>query len=196
MGTNSNSLYYRLLRIGIHSGVSTIDNTGHFEYTHNVSKSASQYLTVLNFINNSNKSSDLFKKMIIIFEKIVNNSYENEDALIAGRFINSYPLNELMLLIFPKIVNEIDNIINGMTADELKEFINNFKMEYSSDENTNILIAYLNYLLDEKIAYEECMRFVRSPEEKAASRYDHEVNISLNNAARFHAFKSASKVRM
>ena len=39
-----------------------------------------------------------------------------------------------------------------MTADELKLFINNFKMKSDNDENVDVLIDYLGYYSDEKRA--------------------------------------------
>ena len=191
-----NGLNNSLLCLGVLSGTTIIDNIGHFKYIHGVEESASQYLTVLNFINSYDKSNDLFTEMIIIFEKIINDSYESEDIVKVGRFINSYPLNRLVSNFFPKEVNEIDNIISDMTADELKLFINDFKMQSDNDENVEVLIAYLSYYLDEKRAYEQRMRYVPSTEEKAASRFDCQINMRLNNEARFHAIKRASSVRM
>lgn len=61
MGFND-TLYYRLLNAGMEaiSGTSIIDNTGRFKYMHNVIESASQYLTILTFIDNYDKSNDLY----------------------------------------------------------------------------------------------------------------------------------------
>ena len=37
-----------------------------------------------------------------------------------------------------------------MTADELKLFINNFKMKSDNDQNVDVLIDYFGYYSDEK----------------------------------------------
>lgn len=138
----------------------------------------------------------MIKAMICIFKKITSDNYENGDIVKAGHFINSYPLDKLILNICPREAYEIDNIISDMSSEELKQFINDFREKSINDNNANVLIAYLKYCLEEKTAYEHSMRFVRSAEEKGASQFDHEIEVRRNEAVRNYAVKRASKVYM
>ena len=187
--------YFSLLHVGELGGTSTIDNNGQIKYRHGVGESASQYLTVLKFINKINKSTDLFKKMISIFEKIVKNNYKSEDIVSAGSFIESYPLNELVMEFLPKEIIETNNVINDMSTDELKKYIEKFKAK-SNDENTNVLIAYLNYCMDEKEAEDYNKRLTHTTEEMKRMRADQIISIYERDAARAYAYERASKIRM
>ena len=187
-------LYFSLLQIGELGGTTSMNNEGQIEHRHGVGECASQYLTVLKFIN---KSTDKFEKMISIFERIVNKSYKNEDVVSAGSFIESYPLNELLIKFLPKEVIEINNTINDMSKDELKEYIEKFKAKYNDDdENINVLIAYLNYCMDEKEAEDYNKRLTHTTEEMKRMRADQIISIYERDAARAYAYERASKIRM
>lgn len=188
-------LYFSLLQVGELGGTTSMNNEGQIEYRHGVGECASQYLTILKFIN---KSTDKFEKMISIFERIVNKSYKNEDVVSAGSFIESYPLNELLIKFLPKEVIEINNTINDMSKDELKEYIEKFKAKYNDDdENINVLIAYLNYCMDEKGACEGYnKRLTHTAEEMREIRADQIVLTHERDRAKAYAYERASKVRM
>ena len=196
MGFYSGVFYSIALNNGYLNGVSTTTADGRFKYIHGVGESAYQYLTVLTFINNYDKSEDYLKEIISSLEKIINNNYKNEDVVKVGRFINSHSLARLVLNFFPKEVNEINNIISNMSVDELNCFINNFKMKSNNNEKVDVLIAYLNYCLDEKKNYEQFMRFESTADERTRSRADLDVIMRQNDTAGLDAIERASKIRM
>lgn len=187
---------YNFRRLGYLGGQAKIKKD-RFLYTHGIYECASQYLTVLNYLDNLDKCDDFFREIIPNLEKVVNNeNINNNDIIKISDVTDYYSLDDLVMKIFPAEIYEIKNIIRDMNSVELKNYIDNIETKFDVNENIDVIIAYLNYQLDEKMAYEHYIRFVPTYEERAMSRADYNIICKVNDAARAYAIERASKVRM
>lgn len=199
MSVLSSSLLYYLRAADGYSGSMFCEKDGYLVYKHNVTSCAPQYLTILKYLDKRGKCAEKFKNVMPILERIVENKEnpDKNDIFIASRITDGYSLRNFVKEIFPEVVGEIDIIKSDMDSSELEKYIDFIKMKFEPNEKLDVIIAYLNYCLDELEDYEyHCnyrKRFEMTDEERAMARNDYNLLMKENDAARNAAARQASR---
>lgn len=193
------TILYNLREMGFPISMCSVMEDGSIKYTHNVIRCVPQYLTVLKYLDKRGKCAEKFKKAIPSLERIVENKDDPDknDIRIAGGIIDSYPLRNFVIKIFPGEIGEIDDIISDMNTSELEKYIDSIEKKFEPNENLDVIIAYLNHCLDYKYACEYYgKRFVMSYEERVTARESYNAIARINDAAKVEAARQASKGRI